>query len=73
MCGPWLMLHLTPYAYSCPCAQYQGAAAPPFVGEDYFCESGNNSPYGLEWNLDDPLWDSQGCASGSTCCSGGGL
>ena len=26
----------------------------------------------MQWYLDDPLWDSQGCASGSTCCSRGG-
>ena len=26
-----------------------------------------------QWYLDDPLWDSQGCASGSTCCDRGGL
>ena len=25
-----------------------------------------------QWYLADPLWDSQGCASGSTCCNRGG-
>ena len=59
--------------WNCPCASpYPGAAAPPFVGEKYFCESGNNGPWATQWYLDDPLWDSQGCASGSTCCSRGG-
>ena len=61
--------------YNCPCAHYPGPAAPPFVGEDYFCESGNSGEFtnGL-WYLSnpDPLWDSQGCVSGSTCCSRGG-
>ena len=59
--------------YNCPCALYPGPAAPPFVGENYFCESINSGSYqfGL-WYLDDPLWDSQGCASGSTCCDRGG-
>ena len=40
-----------------------------------FCESGENSIFGYPeevWYLDDPLWDSQGCPSGSTCCDRGG-
>ena len=59
---------------NCPCASpYPGAAAPPFVGEQYFCESGNTGPFERnQWYLDDPLWDSEGCASGSTCCNRGG-
>ena len=57
---------------NCPCAPYPGPAAPPFVGEDFFCESGNTGPWTFQWYLDDPLWDSQGCASGSTCCDRGG-
>ena len=64
------------YNYSCcncPCAApYPGPAAPPFVGENYFCESGNTGWFTGRWYLDDPLWDSQGCASGSTCCDRGG-
>ena len=42
------------------------------MGENVFCESGNTGPYESQWYLDDPLWDSQGCASGSTCCDRGG-
>ena len=60
---------------NCPCASpYPGPAAPPFVGENVFCESGNIGPLDVpyQWYLDDPLWDSQGCASGSTCCDRGG-
>ena len=59
---------------NCPCAApYPGAAAPSFVGEDYFCESGSNGTiYQAQWFLRDPLWDSQGCATGSTCCDRGG-
>ena len=57
---------------NCPCAPYPGPAAPPFVGEKYFCESGNTGPWEAQWHLDDPLWDSQGCANGSTCCDRGG-
>ena len=60
-------------SWNCPCAPYPGPAAPPFVGENIFCESGNTGPYEfMQWYLVDPLWDSQGCASGSTCCDRGG-
>ena len=53
---------------SCPCAAPNpDGEVPPFVGENYFCESGNNGVYVDNWFLDDPLWDSQGCASGSAC------
>ena len=58
--------------YNCPCAVNPGPASPPFVGSNYFCESGNTGEYAYEWYLDDPLWDSQGCANGSTCCDRGG-
>ena len=64
------------YAYccNCPCATpYAGPSAPPFVGENHFCESGNTGDFESgQWYLDDPLWDSQGCASGSNCCNRGG-
>ena len=58
---------------NCPCAfPTPGPAAPPFVGENYFCESGIPGRWMRQWYFDDPLWDSQGCASGSTCCNRGG-
>ena len=57
---------------NCPCAAHPGRAAHSFVGENYFCESGNAGTVSNRWYLDDPLWDSQGCASGSTCCNRGG-
>ena len=44
----------------------------PFVGEDYFCESGHNSGQNvLTFHSDDPLWDGDGdgCTASSTCCS----
>ena len=55
---------------SCPCAS--SYPAPSFVGEKYFCESGNSGVVQSQWYLDDPLWDSQGCAATSTCCDRGG-
>ena len=58
---------------NCPCALYPGRSAPSFVGENYFCESGDvGVGKHSRWYLDDPLWDSQGCPAGSTCCNRGG-
>ena len=59
---------------TCPCALDPGHAAPPFVGEKYFCESGVAGVriVSSKWYLTDPLWDSQGCAANSTCCDRGG-
>ena len=36
--------------YNCPCALYPGPAAPPFVGEDYFCESGISGEFS-KWTV----------------------
>ena len=57
--------------HGCPCngASYSGTV-PPFVGNDYFCDSGYrlyaNPPQA--YLTDYPLWDGAGCVSGS-CCS----
>ena len=59
---------------NCPCAKYPGLDEPDFVGEKYFCESGNPGrvEHKPRWHLSDPLWDSQGCVPGSNCCKRGG-
>ncbi len=52
----------------CPC-MLSGATQPPsFVGDDYFCESGNQLGSLGHHNIysDDPLWDGQQCTL--TCC-----
>ena len=54
----------------CPCANRLSALAnvPSFVGNNFFCESGNpgsSSTSGLY--PDDPLWDGEGCVS-PPCC-----
>ena len=61
------------YVYNCPCTPVHDNAAPLFVGENYYCESGHSvaNPW-QQWHLDDPLWDSGGCPGGSTCCDRGG-
>ena len=41
---------------------------PPFVGEDYFCDTGSRDEWQQIFYPDDPLWDGQGCGGTSTCC-----
>jgi hypothetical protein len=61
--------------YNCPCDTTYNIRIPPFVAEDYFCESGYvhpgyNAPrirYSLHSN--DTLWDGRDCHSSSRCCS----
>ena len=54
----------------CPC-KAGGNSAPPFVGNNYYCESGySGSGYSSFILLtSDPLWDGAGCASEGSCCS----
>ena len=42
---------------------------PPFIGQDYFCETGSRDLFQYVFYADDPLWNGQGCGSTSTCCS----
>ena len=56
--------------FVCPCtnAPNPAPAIPPFVGEDYFCETAiTGAPSGVFYP-DDPLWDGENCGSRSTCC-----
>ena len=63
----------------CPCSQgsVQNSTLQSFIGNDYFCESGNPSTDGsFEYKLytQDPLWDGKGCGSlEGNCCSATGL
>ena len=43
---------------------------PSWVGNDYFCDSGNPGPGFIQHRAysGDPLWDGKGCPSTSTCC-----
>ena len=71
-CGVWE--NLTDIS-SCPCDLSSSTSVPPFVGEDYFCESGYVYPGYRSDALDyilhsnDTLWDGRDCHSTSTCCS----
>ena len=54
---------------ACPCDASITIRVPPFVGDDYFCESGVNARAVGGFYPDDPLWDGLNCTSSSTCCS----
>ena len=58
--------------FVCPCTRpdsnYTGIV-PPFVGQDYFCETGSRDFAEFIFYANDPLWNGQGCGGNSTCCS----
>ena len=60
---------------SCSCDTTSVIPVPPFVGDDYFCESGYVYPgyrsHELEYTFhsNGTLWDGRDCPSTSTCCS----
>ena len=56
--------------YNCPCATVPGPSPPAFVGNDYYCESGDVGRYEFSpYYLTDPLWDGNGCSSTNGCCA----
>ena len=62
---------------NCPCNTPPGSTQDiqSFIGNDYFCESGNPAN-GWIYKLytDDPLWDGQGCGlQEGNCCEAPGL
>ena len=55
----------------CPCMDNSTETEPPnFVGDDYFCDSGQTAFMGGEppQFFPTPLWDGNGCGSENTCC-----
>ena len=50
----------------CPCSRTD-FFTPPFVGDDYFCESAEGLRSGVFY-FGDKLWDGENCGAGSTCC-----
>ena len=56
---------------NCPCAPMKGDKPQSFVGDNYYCESGNptnQGPLGILYN-DDKLWDGKQCDHEGTCCT----
>ena len=60
---------------SCPCNNGSTVTVQSFVGDHYFCESGNKaSTASNTLYTSDPLWDGQGCGSlESPCCNVTGI
>ena len=54
----------------CPCDNGNTYPSPPFVGNDYFCESvTTSSNWGaLSFYPNATLWDGQVCEGGGRCC-----
>ena len=57
-------------AWLCECSNSSNwPHSTAFVGNDYFCDSGNHGrSIPNIFFSDDPLWDGQGCGPSSTCC-----
>ena len=60
--------------HNCPCAAVPGPVPPSFLGEHYYCESGNTGVIENVYYTDDPLWDGGGCVHpNNNCCTNVGL
>ena len=59
--------------HNCPCAKYPGSNPPTYVGNHYYCESGDirQSVKGL--HINDRLWDGAGCPPENSCCYVAGI
>jgi len=57
--------------YNCPCAHITGPAPPSFVGDHYFCESGDTGGVDCSaYYSSDVLWDGKQCdGSNNNCCA----
>ena len=53
--------------YKCPCDNDNAYPSPPFVGNDYFCESVGSSWADVFYS-NATLWDWQVCEGGGACC-----
>lgn len=58
-------------SYNCPCSDISSQNPPSFVGNNYYCESGNPSDMHVfdRFYGNDPLWDGQQCEG--SCCGNG--
>ena len=54
----------------CPCYAGFNGDRIPFIGNNFFCDSGVDAWRGqFILYSDDPLWDGEGCGSNNLCCS----
>ncbi len=52
----------------CPCIRNYTGPVPPFIGNDYFCDTGSRQGWQYRLYTEDPLWDGEGCGPPSSCC-----
>ena len=52
---------------NCPCSTVAGTGAQSFVGDNYYCESGNPTDTYRSFRIADKLWDGKQCEG--TCCT----
>ena len=62
-----------PLQRNCPCNDYNPLAPLPYVGSDYYCETGDNDKQCCDYSTlytNDPLWDGQQCpGEEAPCCT----
>jgi len=60
----------TKHTYICPCASYLfNGIIPPFLGNDYYCDSGVDSEPTEGKFYTNPLWIGERCEPPNFCCS----
>ena len=58
----------------CPCTDPRfSGVVPPFIGNDYYCDSGVDSNPIQEEFYTTPLWTGEGCTPPNFCCSHSGM
>ena len=57
--------------WNCPCAATPGPDPPAFVGNHYYCESGDTGAYNVnDYYTSDVLWDGNDChGADNNCCT----
>ena len=66
------LVHALSNNSNCPCNDGSGLVPPPFVGSDYYCETGDNDNTCCAATLysNDTLWDGQQCpGEEAPCCT----
>jgi hypothetical protein len=59
-------------ASNSPCSSNPGTSPPSYLGDNWYCESGNHDPFHPQASSllsNDPPWDGENCEG--TCCSNG--
>ena len=54
--------------HHCPCNTRYTGVVPPFIEQDYFCDTGSTYAWQRQFYYADPLWDGSGCGPNSRCC-----